>query len=87
MPLPDSFQFSQSSLQDYVDCPRRFELRYILHQKWPALQTQPVIEFEHHMEQGSGFTVWCSSIFWEFHWNILTVRQKMLSFSAGGIII
>lgn len=55
MPLPDSFQFSQSSLQDYVDCPRRFELRYILHQKWPALQTQPVIEFEHHMEQGQRF--------------------------------
>ncbi len=24
------FTFSQSSLQDYLDCPRRFQLRYVL---------------------------------------------------------
>ncbi|MDX9864937.1 MAG: PD-(D/E)XK nuclease family protein [Anaerolineaceae bacterium] len=55
MPLPTDFQFSQSSLQDYLDCPRRFELRYILKQKWPAIQTEPVIEFERHMEIGTRF--------------------------------
>ncbi len=55
MPLPTDFQFSQSSLQDYLDCPRRFELRYILRQKWPAIQTEPVVEFEHHMEIGTRF--------------------------------
>ena len=55
MPLPTDFQFSQSSLQDYFDCPRRFELRYILKQKWPAIQTEPVVEFEHHMEIGTRF--------------------------------
>ena len=27
--LPVNFTFSQSSLQDYTDCPRRFQLRYI----------------------------------------------------------
>ena len=55
MPLSTDFQFSQSSLQDYFDCPRRFELRYILKQKWPAIQTEPVVEFEHHMEIGTRF--------------------------------
>lgn len=55
MPLPTDFQFSQSSLQDFVDCPRRFELRYILKQKWPAVQTEPVLEHEHHIEMGTRF--------------------------------
>ncbi len=52
MSLNPDFQFSQKSLQDYLDCPRRFELRYILHQKWPAIQTEPVIEQEMAMEEG-----------------------------------
>jgi hypothetical protein len=49
------FQFSQSSLQDYLDCQRRFELRYLLHVEWPALQSEPVIEQEEHMELGHRF--------------------------------
>ncbi len=55
MPLPDHFQFSASSLQDYIDCPRRFELRYLLRLSWPALETEPVLEREHHQEQGRRF--------------------------------
>lgn len=55
MPLPPDFQFSQSSLQDYQDCARRFELRYILRQKWPALQSEPVLDYEHHVELGTRF--------------------------------
>ena len=55
MPLPENFQFSASSLQDYVDCPRRFELRYLLRLSWPALETEPVLEREHHQEQGRRF--------------------------------
>ena len=53
--LPNSFQFSQSNLQDYLDCPRRFELKYILQYKWPAPISEPVIEFEHHIQQGIYF--------------------------------
>jgi len=34
--LPAPFTFSQSSLQDYYDCPRRFELRYLSRLIWPA---------------------------------------------------
>lgn len=55
MKLPDSFTFSQSSLQDYVDCPRRFELRYIDGVRYPSLEAQPALEFEEHTRQGARF--------------------------------
>lgn len=49
------FQFSQHNLQDYVDCARRFELRYLLKLDWPALQTEPVREFERRQDLGRRF--------------------------------
>jgi CRISPR/Cas system-associated exonuclease Cas4 (RecB family) len=55
MPLPESFQFSQGNLQDYVDCPRRFQLRYVLMQPWPALITDAPAEFERHVQRGAEF--------------------------------
>jgi CRISPR/Cas system-associated exonuclease Cas4 (RecB family) len=55
MTLPDDFQFSQASLQDYVDCRRRFQLRYLLELAWPAIQTEPAEEQEIHARQGELF--------------------------------
>lgn len=55
MLLPPDFTFSQTSLQDFVDCPRRFELRYLLRVEWPALQSEPVLAQEAHMQQGRQF--------------------------------
>lgn len=53
--LPSPFTFSQSSLQDYVDCPRRFQLRYILQVKWPAIESASVAENERHQIEGQIF--------------------------------
>jgi hypothetical protein len=51
----DHFEFSQSSLQDYVDCKRRFQLRYLKHIAWPAVQAEPVRENERHIQRGDRF--------------------------------
>lgn len=53
--LPDTFKFSQSNLQDLVDCARRFQLRYVESQAWPAVQAEPLLEYERHLERGAEF--------------------------------
>jgi CRISPR/Cas system-associated exonuclease Cas4 (RecB family) len=53
--LDPYFSFSQSSLQDYVDCPRRFQLRYIEHLAWPAIETEPLLENERRLREGQLF--------------------------------
>lgn len=55
MNLPADFVFSQSSLQDYLDCARRFELRYLLHVSWPAVESEPMLLYEQHTRQGEDF--------------------------------
>ena len=55
MTLPDSFHFTQSSLQDYLDCPRRFQLRYVLDQPWPAVESEPLLERERLADLGRRF--------------------------------
>jgi hypothetical protein len=53
--LPSQFIFSQSSLQDYSDCPRRFQLRYIDQLQWPAIETEPILENERRQQEGQQF--------------------------------
>jgi CRISPR/Cas system-associated exonuclease Cas4 (RecB family) len=55
MPLVKDFIFSAKNLQDYMDCPRRFELKYILKQSWPAITSQPVQAIEYKIQMGSRF--------------------------------
>jgi hypothetical protein len=55
MALPEGFVFSQSSLQDYIDCQRRFQLRYLHHLAWPAVEAEPYLENERRMDQGAEF--------------------------------
>lgn len=49
------FEFSQSSLQDFVDCRKRFQLRYLQHVAWPAVQAEPARENERHIQRGERF--------------------------------
>ncbi len=53
--LPSPFVFSQSSLQDYFDCPRRFELRHITRLTWPAEEAEPALENERRQQEGQLF--------------------------------
>ena len=46
---------SQSSLQDYVDCARRFQLRYLDRLSYPAIESEPALENEKHIQEGEYF--------------------------------
>lgn len=49
------FTFSQSSLQDFSDCPRRFQLRYLFQLSWPAPIAEPIQENERLTRAGERF--------------------------------
>lgn len=55
MLLPVTFQFSQSSLQDFDTCPRRFKLRYLDRLRWPAVESEPIQEAERLARLGADF--------------------------------
>jgi RecB family exonuclease len=55
MSLPPQFQFSQTNLQDYADCPRRFELRHIQRLHYPSIESEPQLEREAHAKRGDAF--------------------------------
>ena len=46
---------SQSSLQDYVDCAKRFQLRYLERLSYPAIESEPALENEMHQQEGEYF--------------------------------
>ena len=76
MSLPPNFQFSQASLQDYVDCPRRFQLRYLLRVDWPAIDAEPALESERHLQQGNAFHRLV-------HQHLLGIPEEQLSSAAA----
>lgn len=53
--LPLTFNFTQSNLQDFKDCARRFYLKYIANQHWPSLLNSSQEDFEKAMKQGERF--------------------------------
>lgn len=55
MRLPENFSFNQQNLDDFVKCPRLFQLRHVLNQEWPALESEPVREHEELMRLGEQF--------------------------------
>lgn len=55
MKLPEGFDFTQSNLKDYIECPYRFYLKTILKVKWPALLVDEALEFEQRGKAGARF--------------------------------
>ena len=55
MPPSQLVTLSQSCLQDYLDCPRRFQLRYIERLSYPAIEAEPALENEKHILEGEYF--------------------------------
>jgi len=53
--FPNDFLYSQSSLQDFEDCPRRFQLRYVRRISWPAIVMEPALENERIIQLGIKF--------------------------------
>lgn len=51
---PD-FPVNATALQDFIDCPRRFELRHLLRQPWPAVVDEPLVLQEQTRERGIRF--------------------------------
>src|SRR3989304_5372403 len=55
MAVPLLNVLSQSSLQDYADCARRFQLRYLERLHYPAVESEPALENEKHQQEGEYF--------------------------------
>lgn len=60
--LDPGFTFSQQSLADFADCPRRFYLRYVLRQPWPQLESPPegydVPAYREFLRKGAALHRW-----------------------------
>jgi hypothetical protein len=59
----ESLNFNQSSLQDYLDCPRRFELGFLRKTSWPAPHSTPLSKLEDLAELGTKFHQICQQYF------------------------
>ncbi len=55
--------YSQSNLQTYLICPRKFELRYIQKITWPAVLTEPVLHMEEQILLGKQFHLFAQQYF------------------------
>lgn len=51
----ESFQLNQSNLQDFLECPRRFELKVLKDASWPASLSDPPSRFEQLTNLGDNF--------------------------------
>ena len=94
----EKFQvFSQNKLQDYLDCQRRYELKHLLKQPWPAIQSEPVIENEEHMLLGQQFHLLVQQYFSGLEENLISSQinsiilqrwwQAFLEYSQGMLSI
>ncbi|MCJ7717045.1 MAG: PD-(D/E)XK nuclease family protein [Anaerolineales bacterium] len=62
LPIP-SLHLNQSNLQDYLDCPRRFQLSVLKETSWPAAYSEPIGNFEISTLRGNRFHLLCHQFF------------------------
>ncbi|MDZ7844511.1 MAG: PD-(D/E)XK nuclease family protein [Anaerolineales bacterium] len=55
MPFSEELVLSQRSLQDFIDCRRRFKLRFLDRLSWPAAISTPIDKYEYLSELGTRF--------------------------------
>lgn len=55
--------YSQMNLKDFLDCQKRFELAHLLHQAWPAVQSEPILAQERQMRLGQAFHLLAQQFF------------------------
>lgn len=56
--IEPGYLFSQHSLRTYQRCPRRFQLKYIDRQAWPAPEAEDAGAYRQHLEAGLVFHQW-----------------------------
>jgi CRISPR/Cas system-associated exonuclease Cas4 (RecB family) len=52
---PLSINYNQSNLQDFKECPRRFQLKHLEEISWPSATSMPLSEFERVIQLGNQF--------------------------------
>lgn len=60
---PTPMQLNQTSLQDFLDCPRLFELGFLNDTRWPAAHSSPLLRYERLTEMGTQFHQLCQQFF------------------------
>lgn len=61
--LPGPLHLNQSNLQDFLECPRRFELSVLQKTAWPSLYSEPPSRYEELTDRGTKFHQLCNQFF------------------------
>jgi predicted RecB family nuclease len=75
------FDYSQNKLHDYLECPRRFELRYLLQRIWPAVHSEPVLEMEEQINNGKIFHLMAQQYFSGIHPDVIFMQVENVKIS------
>lgn len=75
------FDYSQNKLHDYLECPRRFELRYLLQRIWPAVHSEPVLEMEEQINNGKLFHLMVQQYFSGINPDVILMQVENLKIS------
>ena len=56
-------QLNQGILQDFLECPRRFQLKMLDELSWPAAHTTQIVQFDQSVALGNQFHLLCHQFF------------------------